>query len=80
MEYRSRKVVEPDDDQKIKAWGLTVYGGMLTMAGGILAGERPAFILVAVLGFVAFIAGVRTMIQRSRRARTARKQFRDDER
>ena len=74
MGTRSRKGAASDGEQKVKGYGLLVYGGMMALGGGILAGERPVFLLVAALGACAFIFGLLTVIRRGRQ------RLRDDER
>jgi hypothetical protein len=69
MGNRSREVIQPDGEKSVKGYGLFVYGGMMALAGGILAESRPAFLALAALGSVAFIIGSHTLLQRARIAR-----------
>jgi len=65
MGTQSRIEVQLNGEQKVKAYGLIVYGAMTTLAGGVLAERRHAFILVAALGLIALIIGLITLARRT---------------
>jgi len=71
METRSRQQASSDSEQKLKGYGLLFYGGMTALCGGILAESRPAFILVVAPGFIAFVIGLLTLVQRASSKRRA---------
>jgi hypothetical protein len=76
MGNRSRKNLQPGGGEKLKGYGLVVYGAMM-IGGGMLAKGHPAFIVVAVFGVVAFILGVRSLVRHAQQERVARNHLRN---
>jgi uncharacterized membrane protein HdeD (DUF308 family) len=66
METGSQKETNSDGEDKVKGWGLIVYGGMMMLGGGMLAMNRPGFIVVAAIGSIAFVIGLVALSRRFR--------------